>query len=244
MISKLSLINFLLLILCLFISTQAFSQRGKSSILRYDTALYAGQIVLTDGVEISGQIIFNDKEGIVTVVEGDESKSYNSRSLLKFEFYSRALQRQRVFYSLEYQDPDKGMKDMEFFELLGEFKSFAVLSKIDRIKTEAQRGPVDPVTSPLLVDRRSKKFIHSETIFFVNNQGEFEPYLTIFEKEIGGDLLDINERHEKYKDGDLFEKYAGTKYPILVEYAKQNELSFKNKEHIIILLKEFERLTL
>lgn len=225
-------------------SFNAFSQRGKSKILRYDTAARYGKVLLTDGTERSGRIVFNDNDGVLTVFGDDVSHSFNSRGILKAEFFDPQTNRYRLFYSLEYSDPETGMKDTEFFEVLKQLDSFAVLVRVDRLKTEARKqNLLLPRTSPMLVDRNGRKFTQTQTVFFMNDQGDFEPYLNIVEKEFDRTLWDNNETNTRFVNAGLFKKYTGTHFQTLVEYAKENTLSFKRKVDIVKILEEYERLS-
>lgn len=230
-------------ILFSFLSITAVGQRGKSSIVKYETKAQDGKVVLTNGTELKGQIVFNDNDGVVTVYAGEASHSFYSRRVLKFEFYDDNAARYRLFYSLEYSDPETGFTDMEIFEVLKELNSFAVLVKIDRIRTEARKGLLEPTVSPMLVDRSSKKFMQTQTVFFMNQEGTFEPYLRIVEKEFDGGLLDYNERNTRYIDAGLFRKYTGDHYRALMEYAKANKLSFRRKADIIRILEEYQNIS-
>lgn len=220
-----------------------YGQRQKTSILKYETEARDGSLVLTDGTELRGGIVFNDNEGIVTLVDGDDSQSFNARKIVKFDFFDDDYGRHRNFYSLEFTNPETGITDTEIFEVLKELPSFVVLSKIDRIQTEARTGLITPQASPLLVDRTSRKLTQTQTVYFVNNDGDFEPYVRIVEKEIAGEVLDINETNTFYIDSKLFRKYTGNHYEALVKFAKQNDLSFKRRSDILTLLDEYEKLS-
>jgi hypothetical protein len=226
----------------ILISQAAFSQRGKAAILKYDTTSYKGEVELTDGTRLEGGIVFNDNDGLVTVFYGDQSRTFNARRMVKFSFHDPAAKRVRLFYSLELNDPDIGMPDPQIVEILKTLDSFMVVSKIDRIRTETRKGILEPATSPLMVDRDSKKFTQTETVYFVNADGDFQPYLKILQKEFEGDLIDYHESSNRYLDAKLFKRYTGVHYPALVEFARENKLSFKRKSGIIRILDEYERL--
>lgn len=231
-----------LLVLCLVFSLNAFPQRHKSEILQYDHTTYAGSVELSDGNRLEGDLVFNDNDGILTVFTDGESRSFNARSIARFDFYDDRANRLRVFYSLMFTDPDTGIKDSEIFEILKELESFVVLSKIDRLKTEARKGVLAPRTSPMLVDRDSRKFTQTETVYFLDGEADFLPYLKIVEKEFDWQLIDYNEKSNRLLDADLFPRFTGVHFPELVTYAKENKLSFKRKSDIVRILDEYERI--
>jgi hypothetical protein len=225
-----------------FLTLTSAAQKRKSAILQYDQAAYEGMVVLTDGTVVEGAIIFNDNDGIVTVHRGDDSKSFNARHLVRFEYDDTRLERVRRFYALEFTDPGTGLSEPEIFEVLKELPEFAVLCMIDRIKTEARRGLLQPGKSPVLADRSNKKFTQSETVYFVSSEGNFQPYARFLQKEFAGDLLDYNENNTRILDADVFRMYTGHHYMDLVEFAKENKLSFRRKSGIVSILDEYERL--
>ena len=236
--APLSRICYCLIVFCL--SAQfSLAQKRKSAILKFDHTAHEGIVLLNDGTEVSGDIVFNDNDGIVTVYVGDESQSFNARRFVRFEYYDEGAGRRKRFYSLEFDDPETGLRDMQIFEVLKELPSFAVLCRIDRVKTEARRGILEPQGSPLLVDRKNKKFTQTETVYFVSNEGEFRPYLRWVKKEFDGDLLDYNESNTWVLDPGLLEKYTGLHYGTLEEYARANKLKFRRKPDLIKLLDEY-----
>lgn len=220
----------------------SFAQRKKSTILQYDQTAYDGKVFLADSSVIRGGIVFKDNDGIVTVINGDDSRSFNARGFVKFEYYDEMACRHKRFYSLEFDDPETGLRDMQIFEVMKELPSFAVLCRIDRIKTEVRRGPMEPPASPLLVDRKNKKFTQTETIFIVSSDGDFQAYVRWVKKEIGGDLLDYNENNTWVLDPDLLREYTEPYYSALEDFAKMKKLKFKRKADLIQILDEYERL--
>jgi hypothetical protein len=226
----------------LLVSICCLAQPRKSKILTYDTAAYEGAIWLSNDTKINGRISFNDNDGIVTLIDGEESHSFTSRGVVMFEYLDPRLNRSKRFYSLEFLDKETGFKDFYFFEVLKEFESFAVLMKIDRIKTEARQRILHHQTSPLILERNDKKHTQTKTIYFANDQGVFEPYLKIVDTELGGDILDVNRTSNHFINAKLFERYTGKHFSALQGFAKKNKLSFKLKDDLLVILDEYERM--
>ena len=236
--------SFCLTLAILSFFNNSFAQVGKSRIVKYDTTARPGKVVLIDGAEITGNIVFNDNEGIVIVhVDDNDTKSFNARRMASFQFYASDLNRLRRFYCIDFTDPDTGMKGTEIFEVLKELSAFAVLSKIDRLNSETPKNIIGKYKPKALTDRKDLTIVQTETVYFVNSDGLFEPYLKLKEKEMDSDLVDGHGKQRKLIEGDLFERYTGAKFYALTDYAKQNKLSFKRKEDIIKILNEYERLT-
>ena len=63
---------FVTVLLFQFVSFAAFSQLNKSKILTLNTTFHDGTITMLDGSKRSGQVNFNDNEGIVAFHDGNE----------------------------------------------------------------------------------------------------------------------------------------------------------------------------
>jgi hypothetical protein len=235
---KMTSFTFSFLIFLSSISITSTAQRKKTTILKYDALDGPGNVLLADGTELSGEIVFNDTDGIVRLYKNGESRSFTSKNVQKFEFYVKEIGRYRVFYALEFDDPPSGIKEPLFFEILKELKDFIVLMKIERMRATT-RNALGQEIDPWLTDRsyiiHGTSYVHlkqTRIIYFMDSNSKFEPYVKI----------DNNERWNKYIDSSVFKNYTGYHYPALVEYAKNNKLSFKRKDDIIVILDEYERL--
>jgi hypothetical protein len=224
----------------LFTAYHAVAQHKKTTMLDYEMTAFPGKIVLVDATELTGDIIFHDDDGLLSFREKDVSRSFTAPDVLRFEYFDPELKRSRRYYSLDYHDEKTGLSSVEFFEVLKELPSFAVLAKLDRIQTKSRNGLLGPYTSPILKDKKGKKVTQTETIFFMNQDGDLQPYLKIVENEIEGGLLDINHTQNKFIDSDLFEQYTGIHYKTLVRFADDSLLSFKSKKDIIVILDQYQ----
>src|SRR5689334_22568635 len=92
-----------------------------------------GSILLNDGSELKGLLRYDDKNSIVNFQDGDNARSFTARSVAGFEFSDAISNKQRIFYSLEYEDPLNNAVQPLFFELLRDFQTFAIISKIDPV---------------------------------------------------------------------------------------------------------------
>jgi hypothetical protein len=238
--SSASVYSFCLVLAILSFSNNSFAQVGKSRIVKYDTTARPGKVVLIDGSEITGNIVFNDNDGIVTVhSNGNDRRSFNAKRLMSFQFYNSNLNRHQRFYCLDFTDPKTGVTNVEFFEVLKEFKTFAVLSKIERLKSQV---PYRDKPVPVLTDIKNFMIIQSEIVYFVTSDGLFEPYLYLEVREVEGDLLDTHGKSSWFIDEDLFKKYTAQHYRALSKYAAGNKLNFERKEDLIKILDEYEKL--
>ncbi|HEY9048742.1 MAG TPA: hypothetical protein VIN08_22715 [Ohtaekwangia sp.] len=232
-----------LYILILLNAIQLFGQEKKFEELNPDLIEWGeGSILLNDGQELKGLVRFNDKNGIVSFESGNTSRSYVPRSVAAFEFYDEKLKRQRVFYSLEFEDKDN-VKRPFFFEVLRDFKTFAVISKIDPVEIEQW------TTSPASFSSNGittvvggtggtvTKITQTETIYFLGSKGEIEPYLKLMRKIVDRTLYDRKKTKQKILDDDILRKYFNeSEISNMIDYSEKNNLHFDNKEEFIKIL--------
>jgi len=218
----------------------AIAQERRAQIIQAKVASGSGSVLSEDDEIHYGEVTFNDNLGVVTIVANGESRSFNARNTQRFEFDDAQLERNRTFHVFDYLNEDTGMTNPAFFEVLAEFETFAVLSKIDPVQARPQRGLTPPIASTLTSADSKKVAFQNETVFIMNDKGAMLPYLKLTEKEIEGVYFDTRSNKKKYLDKNVIEDYAGAHYPALESYAVKNDLSFKNKEDLIKILDHYK----
>lgn len=220
----------------------AFAQEKRAQILQAKIASGYGSVENLDGEIFKGEITFNDNQGIVTVENDGESKSFTPKKAAGFEFQDMELSRHRVFHVFDYLNKGTGFTNPAFFEVLGEFQSFAVLAKIDPVEVKPQKGILPRSANTMVASDHTKVAFQTETIFIMNDSGEIQPYLELREKEIEGVYFDTRTKRKKFIDRDLLEEYFGTLYPELEAYASANTLEFNVKEDLVKILDRYKQL--
>lgn len=207
---------------------------------------YEGSIMLANGNEIQGLIKFNENTGVLSYESGSVSKSFTPKNVAGFEFFDDALNKQKVFYSLEYIDPQTDVPRKLFFEVIKEFKSFAVLSKVDPIIIEQKINSGNSLRMPAGASNgtafAAPEVSQTETIYFMSDKGKIDPYLQIIEKEREGSLFDKRKTKNKFIKDELLEQYTGSYFNRLNDFAKDNDLSLKRKKDLIRILEYYEEL--
>ncbi len=228
------------ILMCLSFSAEA--QERRAQIIQAKLASGYGSVLSVDDEIVKGKLIFNDNLGIVTVEADGESRSFTSKKAMSFEFEDMNLGRHRVFQVLDHTDKFTGFTNLAFFEILAEFKSFAVLSKIDPVEVKAQKGILPRVSTTMVGSDHTKVAFQTETIFIMNETGANEPYLELTEKEIEGVYFDTRSNRKKFIDRNLLEEYTGTLYAELEIFASANNLRFNVKEELIKILDYYRSL--
>ena len=208
-----------------------------------------GSILLNDGTELKGSMKYNDKIGVLTFQEGSDSRALTPRAVSGFEFWNDITQKQRVFYTFPYEDPQAGFEKPQFFEVMKEFKSFAVLSKVDPVVAERKDitvpGTPDPATGNLGASRYGgtySEMSQTETIFIMDIKGNIKPYVKIIDKEDSHLFYDASKTKNKMLDEDLLEDHTGNLYSKLQVYAKENKLMFNRKPDLVQILNYYAQL--
>jgi len=209
-----------------------------------ELAFGEGSIMLNDGTELKGLVRYNSKTGVLTYENGTVSGSYLSRNVIAFEFFDDQKNLQRVFYSLEYEDPSNSVKRWLFFEVVKEFGNFAVLSKNDPLTAKSDPGAwyFDQTYPDQQINRRVV-YQQVETIYFMNGAGEIKPYLRVKNKMIDNTAwFDRNSSREKIVDKDLLEEFTGVHYPQIKKFIKDNQLFLDYKEDLLRVLDYYSEL--
>ena len=96
--------------------------------------------MLNGGTELKGLVRYNGKTGVVSFESGRDSRSLTSRNLTGFEYFDERQSRQRIFYSLPYEDPVNNTEASLFFEVLRQYKDFAMLAKTDPLDVKQRQS--------------------------------------------------------------------------------------------------------
>ena len=224
--------------ICLVVG--AMGQDRRAEIIQAKVPTGNGSVQTLDNEIVKGKVTFNDNQGIVTVEQDGESRSFTAKRTSGFEFQDTTLSRHRVFHVFDFTDEREGFTKPAFFEVLGEFDSFAVLAKIDPVEVKPQKAVMPRLPSTMVGNDHTKVAYQMETIFIVNESGAIEPYLELREKEVQGVIVDTQSHRKKYIDRDLIREYTGAHYEALESFAKSNKLNFKIKEDLIKILAQYK----
>ena len=225
------------------IQTVSLGQSPATEVLLENSIQWTeGSIMLNDGTELKGVLKYNDNIGILSYENGDNSRSFTAKNVVGFEFFDDAQQKQRVFYSLPFQDPVTGTDKNYFFEALREYNSFALLSRIQPmvVKQRVNSSPYMGVGVNTMIV--ATELSQLETIYIMSPNGEIKAYLEIVEKEVDGWLSDTHKTKNKVVDKDLLKQYTGKYHESLEAFAHDNKLSFKRKTDLLKIMDHYKDL--
>lgn len=215
-------------------------QNKKFEELSPDIEWGEGSILLNSGEELTGLVRFNDRIGVLSYEGGDDRGSYSPRTVSGFEFFDARQKRQRVYYTIEFEDSKTNVKRPLFFEVLKDFQSFAVIAKIDPVEMKEMTTYENGINSTALgsgITSTTMKIYQTETIYFLSTSGLIEPYLKLTRKVVDGQLYDREKMKRKFVDDELMAKYF--KEPgrtRMIKFAEENNLQFDRKEDLIKII--------
>ena len=246
------MIKFVTLTILLFFSFNLVAQKKKKAdaqLLADRAEWFEGSIMLNDGNELKGLVKYNSRQGLISFQDGAEARVFTPIRVAGFEFFDEYLQKQRIFYTLEYEDSEANVRRPLFFEVLKEYKNFAVLSKADRLDIDQKReapNTFSPGFNGNSNDRTVITVSQTETVYLMKVTGEIKPYFKATQSEDGSkSLFKGNDTKTKNKmiDRDLLEEFISpSDYKKLTEYAMAHNLSFKKKDEFMQILGHYDNI--
>lgn len=229
-----------LFVICIGVTSTAFAQHELSD--WQSAANWSdGMIITNEEEELKGKVRYDDLQCILFYHDGKTDKTFSARQVKMFSVRDSVRKTDRFFYSLEFEDRKLNIRQPLFFELIKEFKSFAVLSKVDPVQfNQAATQPrgTQNANSPNGVIRVQQ----FETICFMSSQGLIEPYLEMEITIKNGIFQERTRNRQTILNKNLFEKYFGEKANNqIMTFVKHNELQLNSKEDFLKILDYYEK---
>lgn len=241
----------LVMVLCsvFYASGQKYSETtGILMNLQSDDPSFKGRIFLSDGTEETGIISYNDATAVVSFLSDTRSGTYNARNLSGFEFFDDSLRQTRTFFSMEYEMRDGGSKTSQFFEIVRQYKNFAVIIKTDPVSIRKRTGVVE---ATIFSDFERTRVVVSNamTVYFINEDLNVRPYLEVSSKEVshinklwGWDIFAGESTRTRILDHDLPKKLMGIHYKKVVAFMRERKLFWDRKDDLIEILDYYDSL--
>jgi hypothetical protein len=200
-----------------------------------------GTIITNEEEELKGKVRYDDLQCILFYRDSKSEKTFSARQVKMFSVLDSVKKSDRFYYSLEFEDRKLNVRQPMFFELIKEFKSFAVLTKVDPVQfnqaTTQPRGTQNGNQPNGVI--RIQQF---ETICFMSSQGLIEPYLEIEITIKNGIFQERVRNKQTILNKNLFEKYFGEKANNqIMTFVKHNELQLNHKEDFLRILEFYEK---
>lgn len=201
-----------------------------------------GTIILKNGSELTGLVRFNDKSGVLSYQNGNDSKTLIARSVLGFQFIDPRTGRERVFLTMEYEDRQTSMPVPQFFELVKEYQKMIVLSRVEPVAVK-MKGAAQSTPGDIDWDGSSRAIAEQyEVIYFKPHDGPLRPYLEIKHKEVDRILYDREAQSAKVVGADALKEWAGIHYKELMGFVRQRKLVLEVKTDLLMALNHLDSL--
>ncbi len=241
----------ILLILVLTLTTSLAQTSTEKLELLGDTFEWSdGSILLSNGEELKGLVKYNDRNGVLAYHDGDNSRPFTPRSVLGFEFFDEQKQKQRIFYSLEDIDAETNVKRPLFFELLRDYKTFAIVLRIDRTEVrERHNSSPDFYGNGIYTGGSTTSTLElsqTQTVCILNDKGEVFPYFKCISLEDGRRSWttgeDVKTKNKMIHNDLLLNFIEKPHYSQLISYADENKLDFKKLDNFKKILEYYDTL--
>ncbi len=191
---------------------------------------------------LKGLVQNNDKLGLVKFRKhgDDDTKilSFPNKSILTMEYFDARMSSKRRFASLYFKNTETGEEGYELFEIINEFKHFALVTKTFQV-SPLVKGYVGQ-NGQTYYDQVG--YQQQEGIYFVNEEGIIELYLMISKTEREWEVFRIFKRKKAYVNESLIEKYTGRHWRAVKDFSKKQKLDKRSKSDLIELMDFYQKL--
>lgn len=177
-----------------------------------------GSILLPDGTRHKGKLIYDVRTSLVSFESNGVWRKYNAQTLAGFEFNNK----KREFYSIPHRSSQGGVVK-QFFEVVREYKDFAVVSKTNML---------------------SQNTSSEVTIFYfvLASDRSVMPYLEVLDREVKWQIFDANRTQVRILDNDLPETIMGDNFDKVKAFAKERKLVWHVKDSLLSILDYYDSL--
>jgi hypothetical protein len=204
--------------------------------LGLNTKWRSGSIVLTNNSSLKGQLRFNDKMGIVKFKKspGDTEQSFSERSIIAMQFYDEDAARWRNFATFNVNEDKTGWQGAILFEVLMEFKNFALLSRVERVNIGVRQRE-DSFGNSTLVKVGYEQF---EKFCIADDGGTVTVVLAVSEFE--KDKLSLASKLKPYLNKKALEKQLAGDWDKFESLVKNNKLNLKKRADFIRAFENYQ----
>lgn len=212
-----------------------------------DSRWNTGSISFSNGNQLNGWVKYNDKLRIVSYQPYNDkniSRVFREDDITRVELYDEHSVKPRKLYSLAFKNSATGNEEILLFEVLKEFKNFAVLSRRDPVNASNKKhrgsliGPIYAFPFKCSSNNNGAPFTFQiETIYVVNDHGDWD---TFFKESVRTGKFAPKSKVVKK---DLLRSYiSAPHFDQLKSYARENRLKLSRKEDLVKVLDYYDSL--
>lgn len=204
--------------------------------LGLNTKWRSGSILLTDNSTLKGQIQFNDKMGIVKFKKSpdDIEASLSERRIIAMQFYDEEATRWRNFATFNINEDESGWQGALLFEVLMEFKKFAILSRVERVSASVREWK-DQYGKSTTVKVGYEQF---EKFCIADDQGTLTVVLAVSEFE--RDKLSLASNLKPYLNKKAIEKQLASDWDKFESLVKSRKLNLRKRADFIRAFENYQ----
>ncbi|HYF70694.1 MAG TPA: hypothetical protein VD884_21310 [Ohtaekwangia sp.] len=200
---------------------------------------FDGEITLNDLTSLKGYVQYNDKLGLIKfkASQEDDERSFTDKRILQMEFFDTQKSTYRKFATFNLKATDSGWEGSLLFEIVMEFRDFAVLSR---------RFPADPALRNV-GDFYNPKIVNigydlTEQICVAGTDGEVGLVLQTTDTELVGSKPLIHRKVKPVLFAGVMIKYMGIKWKHVRTFVKANKLKLTEREDLMSAFAYYEQL--
>lgn len=199
--------------------------------LGLNTEWRKGSIILDNNSTIKGLIQFNDKLGMIKFKRTPDSaeESFVETSIAAMQFYEEDTQNWRNFASFNIREEETGRQGALLFEVLMEFKGFALLTRIEPVNVAIRDR--QNVYGAYQISRVRVGYEQFEKLCLVNEEGDATLVLAVSEFE--RNKLSMASKLKPILDKRAIEKYLGDDWDKFQELVKTNKLKLTKRDDFL-----------
>ena len=225
-----------------FLSAQTLRTLGMNPIWR------DGHIVLKDNSSYRGKVYYNTNFGTIQYKPDNESEiiTFQENRILSLNYFEEETNRSRNYHAFTYIDTLADREYESLFEIIKDFKTFAVLSRSSKASMFLPANYNSYNVVGMFKDfgvTQDKMFIQVEGIFFIDSRNKLELYMLIRNTDFDGVLNDYSKTKSKIIERSILKEYTKKFWNNIEQYIKQNKLKPQNKNDLLQILDYYEELS-
>jgi|GEM_PF-3179241 len=188
---------------------------------------------------LRGFVRYNDLEGVLMYKAHDDNlsdiKSLRAFDVISFSYFDSEQNQRRSFISATYDVKENGTVVPCFFEVLKEYKRFALLS----VKLPLESWKKNHLLASKYFIKGPQSVIQQREILCIfDANGNLRPYLEVTSREKGGSSK--QKKREQIFNAGLLREYIGSAFAQLEEFSVKNSLSFEKKEDLLTIFDYYD----
>lgn len=249
------------LVLAIILISLSICVTAQFDSLGLNTPWNEGTLNLSDHSTLSGFIQYNDKQSVVKfrrqIDDDSEEKTLDESDIQEMHYFDSENSVNRRFATFDYYQDDSGTKGYVLFEIIEEFRNFAVVSRYSSVSALVKRssrlntissiafGYSPHYTAHQINYKRKAGYKQTGDLFIVDQEGQVSLLLRVYEIEKNNGkqkkVSAIGKFQPRFNES-LFRKHANDYWEALEDYIMERKLNLEDRMDVIDVLNFYGRL--